>query len=229
MKYLATTILGLVTGAVAACALLYYNPLTATGTRAPTTGDWTLSYRFPTPDTLLLAHRGGRSLREIPAGVPRLWEETISRTGIGVVSLRDADGHPAALATRISVPSVKTDLLLAGAIVSDYWLITVPGNGSLFVEADSNLWPFLKEAYLPVRYFGRPWQGPSGYTPTVGPVRSGSARVSGASGRYAGVRGDAVETVRVEALGATGELKALAGSLHLRLPAAEPAVTAVAD
>ena len=45
--------------------------------------------------------------------------------------------------------SADTDLLLRGVLVSDHWLVTIPSEGTLFVRAESNAWPFLKNTLVP--------------------------------------------------------------------------------
>ena len=71
---------------------------------------------------------------------------------------------------------------------------TISGEGSFFIRADSNLWPFLKETLIPVWYLDRPWQGPRNYRPTAGPGEGGSAITAGATGRFANLEGTAVES-----------------------------------
>ena len=146
-----------------------------------------------------------------------LWEETIDRTAVLGLVLNDETG-PAAIATRLMAVSPKTDLLLHGVVISDYWLVTYPDRGTLFVRSDSNVWPFLKKTALPTWLLDRPWQGPVEYQPTVGPGADHMAVVLGVSGVFAGQVGSAVERYDVTALDPTQRSAAAVGELFLHLP-----------
>jgi hypothetical protein len=215
MKYLFLTLFGLVLGAAGGVAVLYFNPLTAAASSAPAASDRALHYELPS-QSLAFMHGDHALLPRTATGDEQFWEETINRTALLALSLNDAAGVPTAAASRLMQASADTDLLLSGVLVSDIWLLTMPGQGSLFVRADTNLWPFLKQAFIPTWYLGRPWQGPADYRPTVGPGLH-SAVVIGATGRFANLEGSALEQYRVTELNpATREL-ALAGELHLDL------------
>lgn len=214
MKYLLTATVGLAAGAVLACAALYFNPLTAAQSPEPGAEDRRLQYEYPSQSSLL-THGGRLRLPVAPAGVERLWENTIRRSLLHVVELTDADG-PAAVATRISLPSRQTDLLRRGMIIRDRWLVTVPGEGSFMLEADTNLWPLLRDHVVPVWYLGRAWAGPASYQPTVGPGRRDAARADGLTGRFEGTEGSAVERFRLESFSRHAGPEKLVGELHLR-------------
>ena len=92
----------------------------------------------------------------------------------------------------------------------------------MFLQADTNVWPFLKET-LPVWYLGRPWDGPADYRPTAGPG-AGTAAVLGATGRFVGVEGTAVEQYRLTDLDPASRSIAAVGELHLRMPEPQVAV-----
>src|SRR5690606_17161124 len=139
-----------------------------------------------------------------PPGVEELWENTISVAAMTVLSLRQPDGATAVRASRLIAASPKPDLLLVGALGSDYWLLSVPGDGSLFVRAESNVWPFVHDSLMPVWYLQRPWEGPTECRPTAGPGNGDTAVVIGASGRFANASGSAVERYRLERFGTSG-------------------------
>lgn len=198
MKYLLTILLGFVLGTAAAVAALYYNPLTQRSGPPPADGDTLLNYGSPVSGELAFTHGHLSRLPANPPGVTDLWEATINKSALGVIVLRGDDGVPAAIASRVSYPSEDTDFLLDGAVVNDDWLVSVPGQGSLFITAQNNWWPLLEEAVIPVWYLGRPWKGPALYEPTVGPGVGGQAVVRGASGVFAGRRGSAAERYQME-------------------------------
>jgi hypothetical protein len=142
------------------------------------------------------------------------------------------DGPVSALATRLTVPSQSTDLLLRGALLDDYWLVTVPGQGSLFVHDVNNLWPALRENVVPVSLLDRAWRGPAEYRTTLGPrTARGPGFVLGASGRFAGVDGDAGERYRLNRYSRAHGAEDLVGELDLDLsaPASDTVATAAAD
>jgi hypothetical protein len=217
MKYLLVAIVGLVLGAVAAGAALYFNPLAGASAPMPNATDRVLRYALP-DHVLEFAVGEDAQLFGQDTGDDGLWEETIDRSAVLGLVLNDASNQPAALASRLLSTSAETDLLLRGVLVSDYWLVTLPGEGTLFVHADSNAWPFLKETLLPVWYLERPWNGPKEYWPTVGPGADESGDVVGVAGSFRGSEGSAVERYEVMALDPTRKLALAKGELHLNLP-----------
>jgi hypothetical protein len=167
MKYLLVAALGLLIGAAAAGAAIYYNPFTMTKSAHLDVADRALHYSLPSE---VLGFALGDAI--MPPGTPKrdgsLWEETIDRTAMLSLVLDDAHDNPTAIASRLLAVSPRTDFVLSGVRVNDYWLLTIPGEGTLFLRAETNVWPFLKET-LPVWYLGRPWKGPSEYSPTARP------------------------------------------------------------
>jgi hypothetical protein len=217
MKYLFVAIVGLVLGVAGASVVLYYNPLAAKSAPMPNPTDRVLRYSLPDH---VLGFAVGEDARLFgqDTGDDSLWEETIDRAAVLALVLNDGSNQPAALASRLLSTSTETDLLLRGVLVSDHWLVTVPGEGTLFVQADSNAWPFLKETLLPVWYLDRPWRGPTEYWPTVGPRADDSGRVVGVTGLYRGGEGSAVERYEVTVLDPQREVALAKGELHLNLP-----------
>jgi hypothetical protein len=223
MKYLFVMLLGLLIGAAGAATVLYYNPLTESTAPEPEAADRALHYVLP--EQVLGVSLGERAL--LPTLEPRdtvLWEDTIDRTALLGLVLQDAADRPVAVASRLLAGSARTDLLLRGVVISDYWLLTIPDEGTLFVRVDTNLWPFLKQTLLPVWFFDRPWRGPVEYRPTAGPGAENTALVIGATGRFSGVEGSAVERYRVTSLDRSAHKAEAMGELHLHFT--EPQVTA---
>jgi hypothetical protein len=227
MRYVIATLLGIVLGAACAAGALYYNPLTEVR-ELPPQESWTLSYDFPGGSTLALTHAGQLGLPHIPADVETLWEAAITDVVLNVLVLEDENGAPRAMASRISVPSQETDFLLRGFLVSEHWLVTIPGQGTLFVDGENNLWPFLKEAVIPVRYLWQEWGGPVRYPVTIGPTGGRTAEVVGVSGAFADVSGSALESYELRRFNAVFGIEALRGTLAvaLREPAGADAVAA---
>lgn len=223
MKYLFVMIVGLLLGAAGAGAVLYYNPLTESAAPEPAAADRALHYDLPAQ--VLGVSLGERALLPtLEARDTALWEDTIDRTALVGLVLQDDQNRPAAIASRLLAGSASTDLLLHGVLLSDYWLLTLPDEGTLFVRVDTNVWPFLKRTLLPVWFLDRPWQGPVEYRPTAGPGAANTAIVIGATGRFSGVEGSAVERYRVTTLDRAAHKAEAVGELHLHF--FEPQVTA---
>jgi hypothetical protein len=198
MKYLFTWLFGFIIGAAAALAVLYVNPLTHGDGPLPTDGDTVFSYASPVTSELAFTHGGLLRLPSHPPAIPDLWEATINKSALSILVLRGSDGRTGAIASRFSYPAEDTDFLRHGALLNDEWIVSVPGQGSLLISAQSNWWPLLEDAVIPVWYLKRPWSGPSVYTPTIGPGADGRAIVHGASGRFARRSGTAAERYQLE-------------------------------
>jgi len=217
MKHLFVAIVGLVLGVAAAGALLYYNPLADKA--APPLNTTDRVFRYSLPDQVLeFAIGDDARLFGEDTGEDSLWEETIDRTAVLGLVLNDTALQPAAIASRLMATSADTDLLLRGVLVNDYWLVTVPGEGTLFVHADSNAWPFLKNTLVPVWYLERPWNGPAEYWPTVGPGVDQSGVALGITGGFRGSAGSVVEHYEISALDRQRDLALAKAELHLSLP-----------
>jgi hypothetical protein len=216
MRHLFVAVLGLLIGVAGAGVVLYYNPFTTATAGAPGADDSVLRYSLP--GQVLELALGENAI--LPARIrtkTSLWEEAIDRTAVLGLVLSDQAG-PVAIATRLMAVSPKTDLLLHGVVVNDYWLVTYPNQGTLFVRSDSNVWPFLKRTALPIWLLDRPWQGPVEYRPTVGPGAGHAAVVIGVSGAFEGQMGSAVEHYEVTAFDPTQRSAAAVGELFLHLP-----------
>ena len=230
MQYLRVALVGLVLGAAAAGVVLYYNPLAAQSAPPPSATDRVLQYSLP-DQVLEFAVGEEAGVFGQDTGSDSLWEETIDRTAVLGLVLNDTTNQPAAVASRLMATSADTDLLLRGVLLSDHWLVTLPGEGTLFVRADSNAWPFLKKTLVPVWYLDRPWSGPAEYWPTVGPGADESGVVVGITGAFRGSQGSVVERYEISALDPARNLALAKAELHLNLPgprvaAQEPQVAA---
>jgi hypothetical protein len=218
MRYLVVAIVGLVLGVAAAGAVLYYNPLPDKSS-VPMPSSTGRVLRYSLPDQVLdFALGEDARLFGQETGDDGLWEETIDRAAVLGLVLNDGSNQPAALASRLLSTSTETNLLLNGVLVSDHWLVTIPGQGSFSVHADSNAWPFLKEQLVPVWYLEQPWRGPVEYWPTVGPGADFRADVVGLTGAFRGSHGSAAERYEITALDPAREVALARGEIHLNLP-----------
>ena len=218
MKYVLSLIFGILLGVASALAMIYFNPLTLTQSDVRTDSDWVLEYSLSEAGTWLSTHDDRVALPVVPSDVPLLWEAGIKGSLLQSMPLRNSSGTIEAVGTRISVPSVDSEFVRAGLLVEDYWLISVPGEGSVFVHAVNNQWPLVRDTVVRVDWLQRSWAGPSEYAPTLGPGVAG-ARVVGLTGSYQGQTGGGNDTVRLDAY--DGRLAEVSGRLALRLADAE--------
>ncbi len=219
MKYvLITVIFGFLLGFALALVGLYYNPLIADSGVITGVNARVFTYRSPFTEGLAVTHSGRSRLPLRPAAIPELWEDTIKNSLLSVVVLHDEDNVPVGIASRVSQFSDNTEMLTRGVLIDDDWLVTIPGEGSFFIDADSNLWPFLKETLIPVWYLDRPWQGPKHYRPTAGPGDEGMAIVAGVTGSFADRRGTAVESYHISDFNQTTGPGRIDAQLFLHLP-----------
>jgi hypothetical protein len=219
MKYILSLLFGLVIGAALAVAVLYFNPLTQRGVEPSGDADWSFEFALTPSATWIATHDARLELPVVPADVPLLWEVGIKGSLVTAMPLQNAAGQLAALASRITVPSAATEFLRSGLLVDDFWLITVPGQGTLFMHSVNNDWPLLRDTLVRVDLLGRDWQGPGAYTPTVGPADEG-ARVAGLSGSFAGRAGHGRERLALHDY--SGSLSALSGELLVSLNGQAP-------
>ena len=217
MRHLFVAIAGLMLGAAAAGAVLYFNPLSENSAAQPPATDRVLHYSLPDQVLEFAVGEDARVFGQ-DTGEDSLWEETIDRTAVLGLLLNDEANQPAAVASRLMATSADTDLLLRGVLVSDHWLVTIPGEGTLFVRAESNAWPFLKNTLLPVWYLDRPWRGPAEYWPTVGPGSDENGVALGITGAFRGTEGSVIEHYEISALDPKREVAQAYAELHLNLP-----------
>jgi hypothetical protein len=216
MKYLITSLTGAVLGMVASAAVLFFNPLSVPRTGpAAIRGASTYHYRFPEQSTFSLTHDGQLRLPRVPREAPRLWEAAIRATVMSGLVLEDAGGAGSIVASRVSVPLPDSELLTTGYVVADYWLLTVPGRGSIFVESDNNIWPLLRDSVVPVTYLRRSWGGPKSYAVTIGPDVRRAGTVTGISGAFDGMGGQAWERYGLQQFTAARGIEDLRGELSI--------------
>ncbi|MDX1561326.1 MAG: hypothetical protein R3305_00270 [Gammaproteobacteria bacterium] len=214
MKYLLSFVLGVAAGGAIALAALFFNPLTRAQSDDPSGAAWTLRYSVAPSDVLISTHDRSLGLPLVPSDAPLLWEQGIKGSVLTVMPLSADEAGSPAWATRISVPATDTDLLTAGVLVDDYWLVSVPGRGSVLVHSVSNHWPLLRDSVVRVDWLKQAWPGSAEYTPTRGP-NAAAAAVVGLSGEFAGAEGRAWERVALKDY--NGRFSGLAGQLLLDL------------
>lgn len=219
MKYVWTAIAGVLVGALVGAALLLINPLTAPGEARLEGFDRVLHYALPS-DVLLVTHGGRWPIERQPLDAEPLWEETIRSSALATIVLRDASGEPRAVASRLTSPSTRTDLLTAGLLVIDHWLVSLPDEGTFFVIAESNVSTVARDTLVSVQLLGREWAGARAYAPTAGPGIAGMASLIGAAGAFGERSGRALERYRIDAFTRVGGVVRAAGELHVAVDGA---------
>jgi hypothetical protein len=214
MKYVVSLLFGLVLGVAVAAAALYFNPLSRSQSAPLSNPERTLEYKLAGSGVWLSTHDDRLDLPVVPRDVPLLYEDGIRGTWLSALALEDKTMPGTIGATRISVPSPESELIRSGLLVEDFWLISVPENGSLFVHAMNNQWPLLRDTVVKVDWLGRDFAGPAKYDPTRGPA-NGAAEVFGLTGTYRELEGRAREHVMLESY--AGGLSAVSGQLALRM------------
>jgi len=214
MKYVLSLLAGLLAGSALAVAALYFNPLTRQSVEPAGFPDLAFKFGMAPAATWIATHEEKSKLPVVPAGVPLLWESGIEGSLLTALPLHDASGHFAALGTRIAVPSAATEFLRAGLLVDEYWLISIPGQGTLFMHAVNNEWPLVRDTVVRVDLLRRDFRGAAVYAPTVGPG-AGGASVAGLSGSLAGRTGHGRARLALDNY--SGSLVTLTGELHLDL------------
>jgi hypothetical protein len=153
MKYVIALIVGMAVGAAAFLALLYFNPFVTHTRLSPlSVSDHnviTFNYSAVAADTLVYTNDGESQVAPHPSKVLQLWEPTVRHTTTMATVLRDSRNQPAAIGIKFSSDSEKTKILNSEVIVDSVWHIYVPGQGSLFVEQQENLWNYISEIVLP--------------------------------------------------------------------------------
>ncbi len=223
MKYGLSLLLGIVTGAVIFCLLLYFNPFAGGQAISPLaiTDSRLLGLTFSSvPDeTLILTNDGESVPAPYPAKVLQLWEPTIAHTSAMVVMLANSRGEPAGVGIKIWSESETTDILNAALMVDSIWHVILPGKGTFLVDQQENYWSYMREVVIPAhRSSGDNWRGTWNGVMTVGPNALGTARVTGGSGDFAGIATEAVESRLASAFSVAKGPVAMRGSLTIMLP-----------
>lgn len=222
MKYLASILLGMIVGALVFAAGMYYNPFVeqlAVSPLAVSTGKpLDLSFTAAQRESILYTDHGESKIRTHPDRVAELWEPAIADTRVFVTVLDDSRGNVAGIGIKFATDSERTSLINYDILVDSSWHIYVPGQGTFFVDQVENRWSYLREVVIPARWSsGDNWKGSFFRIMTKGPLALGTARVTGGTGDFAGVSGEAVEALSAQAYSVDGGLVSATGRLTISL------------
>jgi hypothetical protein len=200
MRILVGLLIGFVFGAVAAGAVLFYNPVSQHTGKAPA-GD---SYFYDSElEHFAMSHAGKLPVPMKPSLVQGLWESAVNGAVLTVFPLMNSDGEMVALASRISALSEDSDLLLRGAKTNNDWLLSFPGRGTLFIDDRENLSDLVRHGVVPVWLLRQAWGGSRELLATTGPD-AGSAQILGGTGEFANASGRMRQRHLVEQFGSGG-------------------------
>ena len=233
MKYFVALLLGFATGVVAALALLFVNPLAKPRALSPVAiSDNELlvfTYSAVADDTIVYTNDGESIVRPHPDKVLQLWERPISRTAVFATLLSDSRNQPAGIGIKFRSDSEASRLIAGEALADSVWYLYLPERGSLFVGQRENYWSFLREVVAPAYWSAADnWKGKWFGNVTAGPNALGTGRVSGGSGDFRSVSGEAVEALSATAFSLDVGPVAVDGTLTIELsdPHAADALTA---
>lgn len=224
MKYALSVLAGVVIGASLLLLVVFYNPFSGQRTISPLlVGDQRLvdlSYSPVPAETVALTHNGEETAEPRPASIARLAEPAIQRTRILVARMQGSRGEPAGIGIKFVSDSEESRLLQARVLVDSVWHVYLPKSGSLFIDQEENLWSYLRHIVLPARWSSSDaWRGSWYGITTAGPGELQTARVTGGSGRYRGMKSEAVESISARAYSALQGPVAMTGNLTFTLPA----------
>jgi len=224
IRHLIALIMGLVLGAMAASALLFYNPLAAQNPLSPlSVSDQeiiSLGYSAVAEDAIVFTNDGESRVRPYPVGVQQLWEAPIRRTNVLVTVLSDSRNNPAGIGIKYMSDSEQTRIINGEALVDSAWHIVLPARGSLFVSESENYWNFLRQIVVPAYWnSGDSWKGTWHGNTTAGPGSLGTARVTGGYGKFAGLESVAVESISARAYSVAAGPVAMEGRLTIEIAA----------
>lgn len=223
MKYLISLLIGMLVGAAAFLALLYYNPLTSHSKLSPLSVSdndlITLNYSAVALDSLIYTNDGESRVSPNPTKVLQLWEQPIRKTDVIVTVFSDSRNQRVGLGIKFSSDSEATKLLNSELIVDSAWHIYLPGQGSLFVEQQENYWGYLREIVIPAYWSsGDNWRGIWNGNMTSGPGALGTANVYGGSGRFDGLVTEGVEILAAKAFSVEQGPVAMTAAVMIELP-----------
>ena len=221
-KHLIALIAGIMLGAAAAVALLFYNPLATENGLSPVTvserDTISLGYSAVAKDSILYTNDGESRVYPSPESVQQLWEAPIRRTSVQVTMLTDSRDNPAGIGVKFMSESERTRLINGEALLDSAWHIHLPGRGSLFVEQTENYWNYLRHIVVPAYLSsGDNWRGTWIGSITAGPGSLGTALVSGGSGEFAGLESEADESMSARAYSLADGPVALDGRLTIEV------------
>jgi hypothetical protein len=222
MKYAISILVGFVVGAILFVGGFYFNPFTEQLVVSPlaVARDQQLDFTYTAVanESILYTDHGESNVKPHPDRVAELWEPAIADTSIAVTVLEDGRGDVAGIGIKFSTDSEQTALIRSEILYNSAWHIYAPGEGTLFIDQIENYWSYLREVVVPARWSsGDNWRGTFFRIMTQGPFALGTARVTGGTGNFSGLSGEAVESLTARAFATDGGLVSADGELTVSL------------
>jgi len=226
IRHIVALIVGLFLGAVAAAALLFYNPLAARNPLSPLSVSSqqiiSLGYSAVPKDAIAYTNDGESRVQPYPDKIQQLWEAPIRRTDLLVTVLSDSRNNPAGIGIKFMSDSEATRLINGEVLVDSVWHIHLSDRGSLFVDETENYWNFIRNIIVPAYASSADsWRGAWTGNTTVGPGSLGTARVTGGTGQFAALHSEAVEAISAQAYSLAQGPVAMEGRLNIDISGPE--------
>lgn len=223
MKYVVSLLAGIVIGAVLFVLALYYNPLHGRDSVSPlaVTDDRVVEVSFSAVpgDALLYTDNGESKVAPHPGRVAELWEPAVVDTRLHVMMLNDSRGGVAGLGIKFLSESESTDLLNGEAVANSVWHVYLPGQGTFMIDQTENYWTYIRDVVIPAHWSsGDNWRGTYHSIMTIGPGSLGTARLTGGSGIFAGLKSESIESLTARGYSAVMGPVSMTGSLAIALP-----------
>jgi hypothetical protein len=230
MKYFLAFLTGLIFGAAVFFLGLVYNPFIDKPGVSPlaVTRDPKIELTFSAvpDDALLYTDNGDSIVTPHPERVAELWEPAVNKTRIWVTMLQDSRGTISGVGIKFSTQSEDTALLKGEAMANSMWHVYLPDRGTFLIDQTENYWAYLRDIVIPARRSSvANWRGNFYRVMTAGPGALGTGRVTGGSGRFNNLSGEAVESLSARGYSATVGPVSMTGSLTVAIPQAEVAGT----
>ncbi len=231
MKYVATLLLGLATGVLAAIALLYFNPLAGQASLNPLSVSdnelVVLSYSAVAQDMIAYTNDGESIIKPYPEKILQLWERPIRSSEAFITPLKDSRNVVVGIGIKFQSAAEATRIVNGEALINSVWYVYLPDRGSLFMEQVENYWDYMREIVVPAYWSSADsWKGSWFGNVTSGPNSLGTGRVVGISGEFAGMASEAVESLSARAYSMAEGPVAVDGRLTIELLNGEAPVAA---
>ncbi len=212
MRVLGWFLFGVVVGAVAFAAFLWYEPLLVRHPRVePVTttgpgGERVESFVIEAPgDGIAVTNSGKLALMPFPPGIARFTEPRIEKSLAVLAKLRDARGEVIGYASELEV-FTETDLSKGDVVWNTDWTLVIPARGALFLHQQEHAGELFPKVIAPTMQSGEDWVGDWTVITTVGPQPDGRGAIVGGTGEFAGARGSFVEIDRLTRFTPKGEM-----------------------
>jgi hypothetical protein len=212
MRVLRWFLLGVVLGAAAFAALVFYDPLLVAHPRvAPlvttgSRGERLESFLIEAPGDGIAVTSGGKlALAPFPPAIALFTEPRIEKGLALLAKVRDGSGEVIGYASELEL-FTETDLSRGDVVWNTDWTLVIPARGALFLHQQEHSGELYTKVIGPTLASGEDWVGDWTVLTTVGPQPDGRGLVVGGTGEFAGARGSFVEVDRLTRFTPKGEM-----------------------